>query len=116
MQRILIKPLTVNRAYRGRRFRSNEYDDFEREVGIFLKRDLIVPPGANLSVTYRFGFSSKQADIDNPIKVFQDILQKFYGFNDKMIYEIRVTKEIVKKGEEYVEFDISTVDEKEKMI
>ena len=54
-----------------------------------------------------FGFSSKAGDIDNPIKLFLDILQKKYGFNDKNIYELQVEKRDVKKGKEFIQFKIS---------
>lgn len=49
------------------------------------------------------------SDIDNPTKLILDILQKRYGFNDKMIYELNLKKEIVKKGKEYFSFCIEKI-------
>lgn len=40
---------------------------------------------------------------------FQDILSKKYGFNDKLIRKAVVETEIVKRGNEYAEFEIRTV-------
>jgi len=49
------------------------------------------------------------ADWDNPIKPFQDILQKRYGFNDKDIFRAVVEKVKTHKGEEFVYFDIKNL-------
>jgi Holliday junction resolvase RusA-like endonuclease len=54
-------------------------------------------------------FSNKASDIDNPIKLISDILQKRYGINDKDIYELVVKKVIVAKGREYFEFNIESL-------
>ena len=67
---------------------------------------MLIPKG-KLKLNLSFGLSSKQADIDNPTKPFQDILQKVYGFNDKMIYKLEIEKKDVKKGEEYIEFELT---------
>ena len=66
-------------------------------------------PKGNLKVSYIFGFSSQLADLDNPVKAFQDILCKKYDFDDRRIFEINVKKEIVKKGAEFIRFKISEV-------
>lgn len=66
----------------------------------------VIPKG-KLSVTYVFGVSSKAADIDNGVKTFQDIIAEYYEFNDNVIYELHVKKEDVKKGEEFIEFEIT---------
>lgn len=106
MIRIYIKPLSVNRAWRGKRFKTNEYKIFEQEV--LLKLPNIELPQEPFKVTYQFGFSNMQSDIDNPIKPIQDILQKKYGFNDSKIHELNVHKHKVAKGLEYFEFKIET--------
>lgn len=59
---------------------------------------------------YEFGISSPLADWDNPVKPFQDVLQKKYKFNDKDIVRAVVTKIKVEKGDEYVSFEIITID------
>ncbi|WP_283687571.1 hypothetical protein [Dysgonomonas sp. Marseille-Q5470] len=49
------------------------------------------------------------SDWDNPVKPTQDILSKKYRFNDKLIRKAIVETEIIKKGKEYIEFEIRTI-------
>jgi len=102
--KIKIKPLSANQAFKGRRFKTPLYKAYEEEL-MWLLPKMEIPQG-RLSVFYEFGLSSKNADGDNCIKQFQDILAKKYGFNDKDIFEWIVVKEIVKKGQEYISFNI----------
>jgi len=103
--KIKIKPLSVNQCWQGKRFKTPKYKAYEKELLLLLPNKLEVPLGS-LKITMKWGFSSKLSDYDNPIKPFQDILQCKYGFDDKVIFEANITKEIVKKGEEYIEFTI----------
>lgn len=104
MYRVDIKPLSVNNVFKGRRFRTKEYDIYEMQVRNKLQKILI--PEGYLSIKYKVGFSSNGSDLDNCIKPFQDIISKHYGFNDNRIYHFEVFKEIVKKGNEYISFEI----------
>jgi hypothetical protein len=106
MEHIKIKPLSLNSAYRGRRFTTPELKIFKEEL--FYKLPKIIIPSGKLKVKYIFGVSSKNADGDNLIKCLQDALADKYGFNDKIIYKWDVEKIDVKKGEEYIDFEIST--------
>ena len=63
----------------------------------------------DLRVHLTFGFSSTLSDIDNPLKPILDVLQKKYRFDDKQIFELKVKKEIVKKGEEFIELKINEI-------
>lgn len=101
---IKIKPLSVNEAYRGRRFKTKDYESYEWEL--FTKLKPMEIPEGKLQVFYKFGLSNHGSDGDNCIKQFQDILSKKYGFNDNKIYKWVVEKEVVKKGEEFIEFNI----------
>ena len=107
MNKVHIKPLTVNRAWKGRRYKSDGYKAYERDLGLILPR-LNVPQG-KLQVHYIFGLSSKNSDYDNCIKQFQDIISKKYGFNDNKIYKAVIEKVDVKKGEEFIQFEIDTM-------
>ena len=102
---IPIKPLSVNQCWQGKRFKTKEYERYEKDVMALLVA--IKLPHPPYCVHYEFGFSNSMADIDNPVKPVQDILQKRYGFNDRDIYEMVVVKEIVKKGDEYIRFAIT---------
>lgn len=107
MQKIEIKPLSVNECWKGRRFKTKKYEAFEKNSILILKPiDIGLAP---YSLTIVFGFSNKASDIDNCLKPFIDVLQKRYLFNDRDIYELNVKKIIVKKGFEFIEFDIKTI-------
>lgn len=101
---IKIKPLSVNGAWQGKRFKTKEYKAYEQELLLTLPRYII--PSGNLEVIYEVGYSNKLSDIDNFVKPFQDILQKKYNFDDNRIYKMVVEKKIVKKGEEYIDFNL----------
>jgi len=106
--RLLVKPLSVNACFQGKRFKTKAYKDYEKEILLSLK-PMEVKSG-KLSLFLRFGLSSKNADIDNPVKPFVDCLQKRYGFNDRHIYRLEVIKEIVPKGEEFIEFELKQLE------
>lgn len=104
---IQIKPLSVNEVWQGKRFKTVKYRAYEKNL-IQLLPDLIIPSG-NLRVDITYGFSSVGSDIDNPCKPFLDVLQKRYLFDDKRIFELNQKKEIVKKGNEYIYFEIHEI-------
>lgn len=107
MHHISIKPLSVNQAWRGRRFKTNEYLAYEQHLFLLLPKIHI--PDGNLQLSITFGMSSSMSDIDNPLKLCIDILQKKYNFNDKRICVLHVEKIKVEKGKEYIEFDLCAV-------
>jgi Holliday junction resolvase RusA-like endonuclease len=104
-----IKPLSVNDAWKGKRFKTDKYKRYERDVLLILPKNIKVPVG-RLCIRLEFGFSSMASDWDNPIKAFVDILQKKYGFDDKRIKLAVVAVQQVKKGGEYVKFHLDGID------
>jgi Holliday junction resolvase RusA-like endonuclease len=102
-----IKPLSVNDAWKGRRFKTDSYKNYEKELLLILP-DIDIPDG-DLAIFLQFGFSSSGSDWDNPIKPFVDVLQKKYGFNDSRIHMAVVNKVKVKKGKEYIRWVLSPV-------
>ena len=96
-----IKPLSVNEAWQGRRFKTVKYARFEHAALLLLPGVALPPPPYDITICYHF--SNKAADIDNPLKMTLDILQKRYGFNDRDIYRIELLKYICKKGDEKIE-------------
>ena len=106
--RIDIKPLSVNEAWKGKRYKTDKYKAYEMEMLLRL------PPGSITNPPYRvhyeFGFSNTLCDFDNPCKPLGDILQKKYGFNDKEIYEAHIRKVLVKKGQEYIKVRIEHIE------
>lgn len=104
MHKILIKPLSVNQAWQGKRFKTSLYKKYENDVLLLLPKIKIVPPPYRLNLV--LGFSNKASDIDNPVKLILDILQKKYGINDKHIEVLHIEKQIVKKNNEFICFEI----------
>ena len=102
MVKINIKPLSVNQCFQGKRYKTHKYKSYETELMLVLLPKMMYIPEGKLQIYLKFGFSSKASDWDNPVKPFQDILQKKYGFDDKRIFKAIVEKELVKKGDEYV--------------
>lgn len=104
MVTVKIKPLSVNECWQGKRFKTKKYLTYENHLLLMLPKIKI--PAAPYELYLKFGFSSAASDWDNPIKPFVDILQKKYGFNDKLIKRAVVDVEQVKKGEEFVLFEL----------
>ena len=100
-----VKPLSVNGAWQGRRFKTDTYNAYETLL-LYMLPKMQVPNG-KLKLKICFGMSSKASDIDNPVKLFIDILQKKYGFNDKNIYKLEVEKQDVEKEQEFIEFELT---------
>ena len=103
---VSINPVSVNDCWKGRRFKTDKYKSYERELLLKLKPYKLPEPP--YSVYYEFGLSSALSDWDNPVKPFQDILQKKYRFNDVDIQEAVVRKVKTVKGKEYVKFKIES--------
>lgn len=107
MIRIDLKPLSVNEAWQGKRYKTPKYSKFERDLLFLLPKIQLPPPP--YKVYYEFGLSNSLADWDNPIKPAQDILQKKYGFDDRDIFEAHIRKTVVPKGKEYFKFKIEHI-------
>lgn len=105
MINLKIKPLSVNEAFQGKRFKNSKYKTYEQELLLKLPiiKDFPKPP---FEIYFEFGFSSSLSDYDNPVKPLQDILVKKYGFDDRDIFKGIIVKKKVKKGEDYLKFDI----------
>lgn len=96
---------------RGRQtFKSAEYNAFQEEIRECL---LGVPwpfESDQVAVLVTAGLSNRGADIDNVIKPLLDTLQSIYeDFNDNKVYGIYLVKDIVPKGEEYLEVIIERI-------
>ncbi len=102
--KINMKPMSVNGAWQGRRFKSKEYIAYTDSCMSILPN--ITLPEPPYRINFEFGVSNPASDWDNPVKPIQDILQKRYKFNDKDIYEAFVKKVIVPKRHEYFSFEL----------
>ncbi len=106
--RIDIKPLSVNNAWQGTRFKTKLYKEYEKKLLLMLP---IIDVGKDkkLEIYFMFGFSNIQSDLDNPVKLLIDIFQKKYNFNDSFVWRLVVDKQKVEKGKEFIEFDIKVL-------
>jgi len=82
--KVNLKPLSVNKAWKGKRIKTTDYSKFEKSCLLILP--IYEIPKCDLELFIHYGFSSKGSDIDNPNKMVIDILSKKYGFNDNLIY------------------------------
>jgi len=105
--RVEIKPLSVNQAFQGKRFKTKLYLAYEKEM--YFKLKPMTLPEAPYHLKIDVGMSSSLADIDNFLKPFIDILQKKYGFNDRDITKLSVMKYKVPKGQEFIEFYVTNI-------
>ena len=103
---IKIKPLSVNEAFKGRKFRTAKYDKFIADCLLKLPKSIEFKVNEKIKLAVEFGFSSSTSDIDNCLKTFIDCLVKKYKVDDRYIYELHVFKTIVKKGGEFIKFKV----------
>lgn len=104
--KLQIKPLSVNEAFKGVKYKTDKYNSFIKNCLLQLPKTIVIPDSSNIKLTIEFGFSSKNSDIDNCVKSFVDCLVKKYKVDDRYIYELHVFKAIVPKGSEYIKFRI----------
>ena len=107
MQKLNIKPLSVNEAWQGRRFKTPKYKRYETDMLLLLPKLKIIEPPYRVNIIV--GFSNKASDLDNICKPFLDILQKKYGINDKHIEILHIEKQIVSKNNEFISFEIVSI-------
>ena len=98
-----IKPLSVNLAWQGKRFKTPAYKEYEKKV-LSMLPNIEIKEFKQLKITY--GFSNMMSDIDNPTKLVLDIMQKKYGVNDRDLIYLVLHKEKVSKGSEFIEIEM----------
>jgi len=102
--KVKIKPMSVNQAWQGRRYKTPEYKAFRERLQWMLK-DYVIPDGS-LKLTIEFGVSNMAFDVDNGLKPFIDALQDRYDFNDNRITELIARKHKTTKGHEYINWSL----------
>lgn len=105
MIEIELKPLSINQAWQGKRYKTPLYKKYCQDLTLMLPYFKV--PEGTLIAYYEFGLSNISADYDNMIKATQDIISKKYGFNDCKIHQAIINKTKVKKGSEYIKFSLS---------
>lgn len=70
-----VKPLSVNKCWQGRRFKSQDYQAYEKELWYRLPNKKIL--GKEFEIHYTFYLKNYGlSDIDNLIKPLQDVIVK----------------------------------------
>ena len=104
MYHLPLSAISLNSAYRGRRFTTPKLKQFKEDMAVVLPR--IKVPKGKLAITFLFGVSSKMSDTDNLVKCTLDSLATQFGFNDRCVYRIVAEKIDVKKGQEFIDFSV----------
>lgn len=108
---LVIKPMSVNKAYKvkyNRQLKTREYKGYEKKILALLSDQVEqckYPEHEELYFKMIVGSSAK-LDLDNTIKPFLDILQKYFGFNDNQITFMQIEKKIVEYGLEFMTFEL----------
>lgn len=105
--KIDIAPLSMNRAYQGRKVKTKWYRKYQKDLDLLLppKSKIEIPNSGQLMLIMEIGVS-RRFDWDNSIKPFQDILQARYEFDDARVHMGICRKRIVKRGHEYISWEI----------
>ena len=98
-----LPPLSVNRAWQGRRYKTREYDKWlQWGLSILPKREMIFEP-VEVCLTF-YMRNPGRADVDNPIKTCLDLLVKRgYLKDDVQVQSLHAYKEKSEKEKIKVE-------------
>ena len=102
--KIIINPISINKCFQGRRFKTPLYKAWREEFGYKIKTDLkdLEPKFVKLV----FGVKNfKMADLDNMVKATLDSLTETGVIKDDRFIErlLLEKKKVEKKEDEYIE-------------
>ena len=105
--------MTVNQAWKGRRFRSDLYTVFRTKLLLLLRRlkPRMPKKSIRLFAHYKWGVSNIRTDVDNPTKPFQDVLFDHSGLKDEHVHFLILEKHKTPKGKEYIEFVVHDIED-----
>jgi len=99
MIEIQAKPLSVNKVWKGRRFKTQDYKDYENELLYLIRPE---PTLGYVSLSFTFHLTSRsfsRSDLDNFLKPLIDILVKAGCIeDDRKVLKISAEKKL---AEEY---------------
>ena len=106
--KLQIKPLSINKAFQGRRYKTKEYDLWLEEGLRLLKAQKIEKTRGDVALDIKFFMKSDRSDIDNPLKTFLDLIVKASLIDDdRVIQAIHLVK--IKSKDERIEFEITSI-------
>lgn len=92
-----IKPISVNKAFQGRHFKTKECRDFEQELWYILPKKAQIKGEVEVWFDF-FLINYSKTDISNLVKVTEDILvKKKYIEDDRKIVKMHLSKTKSKK-------------------
>ena len=113
-----IKVVTTNLLYgfnrkTGKRYKKQDAKDFEENVRRLLNvhaNRIRLPDTLNLELITRV-YVSRKFDTSNCLKLFEDRVAKHFGINDRRFAGHRISRVVVKAGEEKIRFKILPYDD-----
>ena len=103
--RVNLKPCSVNRAWQGRRFKTNDYKDFEKGMLLLIKNTPLMAQ-KDYGIYLKFHLKNVVAsDLSNFIKTTEDIIVKAGIVKDDR-YCWRMLVDKFRSESDYLEFDI----------
>ena len=114
-----MRAISTNKIWTGKRFLSAAARDFKKEAHyrLLLERSelqsqLAAAGEGALAIRFVFGLS-RDADVDNCLKLVLDVLCAVIGIDDRRFRGVSAMKTKVKRGNEFIKFAISAFDEKD---
>jgi Holliday junction resolvase RusA-like endonuclease len=108
IHQVYLKPVSVNRAWQGRRFKTKEYKAFEEELLWMLKNSAKVSGWYTISFKF-YVKNYKSVDLSNLIKTTEDIIVKS-GIVDDDRFCKRMEVEKFKSETDWFKFIIKTLE------
>ena len=104
---IKLKPISINEAFQGRRFKTKKYKDYEDSFLLLAPKRKMLK--GKIEIEYKFYLKNhKASDYDNLIKVTQDLLVKCgYIQDDRFIYKATIYK--IPSDENYIEIKLKNI-------
>ena len=108
--------ISTNKIWTGKRFLSAAARDFKKEAHYRLltnrselKAQLADAGDGELAIRFHFGLS-RDADVDNCLKLVIDVLSAVLGIDDRRFRGVSAMKSKVKRGDEFIRFAIGAFD------
>lgn len=109
-KKLVIKPMSINSAFQGRRFKTKEYNNYEEELLWMLKIEGLEKVEGFVSVAYNFYLIHYlKTDVGNLEKPLSDIIVKA-GLIDDDRFIKKITMEKFKSDKNYIEIQIEKYD------
>lgn len=109
-----IKPLSINKAFQGRRFKTSDANNYDKQLALLLPKEKVV--GEYFRVSYNFHLINFSiTDADNLVKMLQDaVVRREIIPDDRRIVEYKIKK--FPSDTDYIEVEIEAIEAPLKII